>query len=276
VAKINWGRVSDPMIAALSGSLPNAPGSAGGYLPEWGKEIKVKHVELRNAYPEQCLGFSRLTRYVTFTQRIGPDEEAVLESIPRKTRYMVRKALKSDLSTRIQTTGLGAFEELYSRNLRKLGTPSFPSRHFQRLMANFREMIDVREVVSGEQVVAAVMTFYFRDHLFPYYGASDPSYNAKGPNNFMYYDLMRWGGRNGYQTFDFGRSKKEGSGSYDFKAHWGMMERELPYEILLINRKSLPNYSPTNPRFQLTIKLWQHLPLRVTRALGPALIRLVP
>jgi hypothetical protein len=143
-------------------------------------------------------------------------------------------------------------------------------------MANFEEMVDVREVLSGDRVVAAVMTFHFRDHLFPYYGASDPSYNAKGPNNFMYYDLMRWGGQNGYRTFDFGRSKKEGSGSYDFKAHWGMVERELPYEILLINRKSVPNYSPTNPRFQLTIRLWQHLPLRVTRALGPALIRLVP
>lgn len=32
VAKINWGRISDPMTAVLSGSQPNAPGSAGGYL----------------------------------------------------------------------------------------------------------------------------------------------------------------------------------------------------------------------------------------------------
>jgi hypothetical protein len=120
------------------------------------------------------------------------------------------------------------------------------------------------------------MTFYFRDQVMPYYGASDPEFNAAAPNNFMYYDLMRWGGKNGYRVFDFGRSKKSGSGSYDFKAHWGMLERELPYEILLVKRKELPNFSPNNPRFNLAIRIWQHLPLAVTRRLGPYFVRLVP
>jgi len=53
-----------------------------------------------------------------------------------------------------------------------------------------------------------VFSFYFRDQAIPYYGASDPQYNAAQPNNFMYYDLMRWGGQNGYTVFDFGRSKR--------------------------------------------------------------------
>ena len=91
----------------------------------------------------------------------------------------------------------------------------------------------------------------------------------------MYYDLMRWGGQNGYRIFDFGRSKKV-KGSYDFKAHWGMMERELPYEIYLIKGKKLPNYSPANPVFRLPILLWQRLPFALAKALGPHLIRFVP
>src|ERR1039458_3197774 len=123
--------------------------------------------------------------------------------------------------------------------------------------------MDLREVVLNGKVASAVMTFYFRDQVMPY-------------NSFVCYDLTRWDGQNGYRVFDFGRSKKSGSGSYDFKAHWGMLERELPYEILLVKRKELPNFSPNNPRFNLAIQIWQHLPLAVTRRLGPYFVRLVP
>jgi hypothetical protein len=55
-----------------------------------------------------------------------------------------------------------------------------------------------------------------------------------------------------------------------------MEERELPYEILLVRRKSLPNFSPANPKFSLAIRMWQKMPLWLTRAAGPWLIRLFP
>ena len=240
-----------------------------------GQRLRVKHVELRNAWEEQTGGLPRLNRYVTFTQTTGPDEAAVLESIPRKTRAAVRKSLKAGLTSRQESYNPRIFEDIYSRNLRKLGTPSFPPCHFQALLDNFRDMADIREIRLGDTPVAAVFSFYFRDQVLPYYGASDPRYNAAAPNNFMYFDLMRWGGANGFTTFDFGRSKRV-KGSYDFKSHWGMVERELPYEIMLIEGKELPNYSPANPLFRLPILCWQRLPLALTRALGPHLVRFVP
>ena len=92
----------------------------------------------------------------------------------------------------------------------------------------------------------------------------------------MYYDLMRLGGQSGFHLFDFGRSKREGSGSFDFKAHWGMNERPLPYEILLVRRKELPHYSPNNPKFQFAIRAWQRVPMPVARTVGPFLVRMVP
>jgi FemAB-related protein (PEP-CTERM system-associated) len=239
-----------------------------------GEELRVNFVELRNAHPEQCAGLVNITRYVTFTQQIGPDAAAILEAIPRKTRYIVRKSLKSPYTVR-ETRDPRAFEELYSRNLRRLGTPSFPRRHFATLLEAFGEGAGIREIILNGQVVASVFSFYFRDQVLPYYGAADPAFNEFAPSSFMYYDLMCHAGSRGYQRFDFGRSKKE-SGSYDFKAHWGMETRDLPYEVILVRQKELPNFSPNNPRFQRAIELWQHVPLPITRALGPFLIRLVP
>ncbi|HEY7338282.1 MAG TPA: FemAB family XrtA/PEP-CTERM system-associated protein [Bryobacteraceae bacterium] len=238
-------------------------------------DLEVRDLELRNAWEQQCSGLPRISRYVTFTQEIGPDEEAILNSIPRKTRAAVRKSLKEGMVSRREFSDCRAFEDLYSRNLRRLGTPCFPRSHFATLLEKFQGMSDIREVTLNGKVVAAVFSFYFRDQVVPYYGASDPAYNAAQPNNFMYYDQMRWGGQNGYRVFDFGRSKRV-KGSYDFKSHWGMVERELPYEVHLVKGKTLPNYSPANPAFRLPILCWQRLPLGLTRALGPLLIRHVP
>jgi FemAB-related protein (PEP-CTERM system-associated) len=240
-----------------------------------GERLGVSHVEFRNAWEDQCTGLPRLKRYVTFNQRIDDDEPALLQAIPRKTRYMVRKALKEQLTSRQELQDSTTFQKLYSRNLRKLGTPCFSTRHFERLLANFRGMVDIREVMLGKNPIAGVFSFYYRDQILPYYGASDETYNSLAPNNFMYFDLMRWGSQTGYRTFDFGRSKKV-RGSYDFKSHWGMMERDLPYEIMLITRKSLPNFTPTNPVFKLPMICWRRLPLSVTRTVGPLLVRCVP
>lgn len=270
--------ISSP-FAVYGGVLADCEGARSAIkerLISLARELRVQYVELRNIVPEQCLGFERVSRYVTFTQELRGEEPAILESIPRKTRRMVRKSLENDYSVH-QTTGWSeSFFELYTRNLRRLGTPAFSRKHFARLLANFQSMVDIREIALNGRPAAAVLSFYFSDQVLPYYGASDPAAHAASPNNFMYFDLMRWAAQNGYRTFDFGRSRKQASGSYDFKAHWGMVERELPYEFLLVRRKELPQYNPGNSRFGFFLKMWQRLPLPVTRMLGPSVVRLFP
>ena len=245
------------------------------HAADLGRALKVDHVEFRNLDESQCVAGSNISRYVTYTQDIGVDDAAILEQIPRKTRYMVRKALKNGLTSRHHRESIDVFERMYSRNLQRLGTPAFPRQHFTNLLVHFGKAADICEVSSGGKAVAAVMSFYFRDQILPYYGASDPDCNELAPNNFMYYDLMCWARREGIAKFDFGRSKKE-SGSNEFKSRWGMRERDLPYEMLLVNRKKVPDYTPNNPMFAWPIKVWQKLPLGVTRVLGPSLLRLVP
>ncbi len=235
----------------------------------------VQYAELRNAWPEQCAGFHPVRRYVTFTQELKGSEEELLQGIPRKTRAAIRKSLQCNLASR-RTRDLEAFCRIYLANLRRLGTPAFPRSHFRRLLEKFGEEAFVLEVLSEEKPIAAVFTFTFRGQILPYYGASDPRFHALQPNNFMYWDLMRTGLRAGVRLFDFGRSKIERSGSFDFKSHWGMVQRELPYEVLLVRRRELPDLSPNNPKFELFLRIWRRLPLWVTNRLGPLLVKWVP
>jgi len=239
-----------------------------------GRDLGVQYIELRNGRLEQCVGEPNINGYVSFSQPIGPDQEAILGAIPRKTRAMIRKALKLPFNARV-TRDLRAFEALYSTNLRRLGTPCFPHKYFEALLKHFGPSVYIHEYELDGKIVSAVLTFCFRDQILPYYGASDSKFNSSGPNNFMYFNLMHWGGQNGYRVYDFGRSRRH-SCSYEFKAHWGMVERTLPYEMVLLKRKELPNFSPSNPKYQLAMRVWQKLPLAITRAVGPTLLKLVP
>ncbi|MBK5290873.1 MAG: FemAB family PEP-CTERM system-associated protein [Acidobacteriia bacterium] len=239
------------------------------------QEIGVQYAELRNVYAEQSLGFERVTRHVIYMGPLEAGEEKLLESIPRKTRRIVRKSLEEKFITRVETENPARFEDLYCRNLRRLGTPPYPRRFMRSLLKNFRGSVDIREVYLEGKLVSAVLNLYFGKTVLPSYGAADPAYNAHAPSTFMYYDLMRVSAAAGYETYDFGKSKIE-TGSGHFKSHWGLKELPLHYEILLVKRKQLPNYTPTNPKYQLAIRMWRWLPLWVTRMIGPPILKRLP
>ena len=269
--------ISSP-FAVYGGILADSDGARCElyrHVKELGAELAVDYVELRNAFPEQCVGGSNVTRYVTFTQETPPDEGRLLESLPKKTRNLVRKSLKTPFSIRYGVRDASRLDAVLSRNMRRLGTPAFPRRYFDRLLANFGEMADIREVWLEGKVAAASLNFFYQGQMHTYHAAADTRLNALGPNTFLYFDHLRWAGEHGFKLFDFGRSKK-GTGVFEFKRHWNTVMRELPYEMILVRRKSLPNFSPANPKFGLAIRLWRSVPLPITRILGPRLIRLFP
>src|ERR1017187_8344055 len=103
--------ISSP-FAVYGGVLADNDAARASLAPgarRLGETLGVDYVELRNAHPSQCVGFEKVSRYVTFTQEIGEDEEAILAKIPRKTRYMVRRSLKEPFSAR-KTTDLSGLD----------------------------------------------------------------------------------------------------------------------------------------------------------------------
>ena len=239
------------------------------------RDRAVQYLELRNSFADQRNGLNVISRYATFTKGVTPgSREDVIRSLPTKTRNLVRKALKFNYTTRV-TQDLSAFYGLLLKTYRRHGTPAFPLKFFATIVKNFGPAVDVREVLLDGQVAAASMNFFFRDQMHTYYAASAQEFWSQAPNNFMYFDHLWWAGEHGYHSFDFGRSKL-GTGAYEFKKHWGAEERALPYEVMLVKRRTLPNFSPANPKFAMAMRLWQKIPLPVTRLIGPRFVALFP
>jgi FemAB-related protein (PEP-CTERM system-associated) len=267
--------ISTPQ-AAYGGALADSEAAYDGLLARArviADRNRVRFVELRN-FRNELASETLLTKdlYVTFRQELSPDPQRNMAAIPRKTRAEIREGIRNGLEFRADEIGVDGFFAIYSRNVRDLGTPVFSKRLFANGMREFGHDSRIFSVHWKGRPVAAVWTLFYKDEVFPYYGGSIRSFNHLAVNNFMYWMLIKYGCENGYRVFDFGRSKK-GTGSWSFKKRWGMTVTDLPYQYQLVRQTSLPDTSPLNPRFTLSIQLWRHLPLAVTNRLGPVIAR---
>src|SRR5260370_28572782 len=159
--------------------------------------------------------------------------------------------------------------------MHRRGRPVVRRALFRNILDEFPHHTQLMIVHSGSEAVTGVLSFFFRDTILPYYAGATPEATRLAANNFMYWELIRRAGEQGFRTFDFGRSKK-GTGAFAFKSQWNMNAEQLDYQVFLANRKSVPNFSPVNPKFEMAIRLWQNLPLSVTKWLGPSAVRLFP
>jgi FemAB-related protein (PEP-CTERM system-associated) len=209
--------------------------------------------------------------YATFRKPIGADDEVNMKAIPRKQRAMVRKALQNGL-TSVSNRDWRTLHRVYAESVRNLGTPVFPRRYFEALTVTFRDVCDVTTVLDGSTPVAAVLNFYFRDQVLPYYGGGTELARTRAANDFMYWEVMRRAAARGARLFDFGRSKF-GTGAFAFKKNWGFEPQPLPYYYKLAPGAALPDHNPLNPKYRLFIAGWKRLPLPVANVVGPFIVR---
>jgi FemAB-related protein (PEP-CTERM system-associated) len=272
------GRVLVSTPYAVYGGLCTSNSEAAGVLLSAAQDLatrrRTRYVELRQlSQPHASLPTKGL--YATFVRPLDANPDANFEAIPRKQRRMIRQGVKHGLATRQGWEHLGEFYDIFLVSRRHLGSPPFPRRLFESIRDIFGKHAQLLTVWHEDRVVAGVISLFYEDRVMPYYGAALPRAFSLAANDFMYWELMRESCLAGYRQFDFGRSRT-GSGSYDFKRHWGFEPQPLWYQYLLQNDGIMPNISPSNPKLQLFIRGWKRIPLGMTRWLGPPLTRWLP
>ncbi|HEY0183724.1 MAG TPA: FemAB family XrtA/PEP-CTERM system-associated protein [Rhodopila sp.] len=209
--------------------------------------------------------------YVTFRKAIEADHEHNMKAIPRKQRAMVRKGIQNGLAS-AANRDVGALHRIYAESVRNLGTPVFARRYFQILMDVFGDAADIVTVLDQQVPIAAVMNFYFREEVLPYYGGGSAAARVRAGNDFLYWETMRRAADRGFRLFDFGRSKI-GTGAFAFKHNWGFEPEKLHYRFRLKPGETIPEHNPLNPKYRMFIAAWKRLPLPVANLLGPLIVR---
>lgn len=232
------------------------------------EQLNVDYLELRYKTKQKNQLIEK-SAHSYFIKPLADNDEENLLAIKKKQRAVVRHSLKNELVTDVNKN-IDDFYQIYSTSVRNLGTPVFSKKYMKNLVDAFGDKVDILSVKKDGKTISSVMNFYYKNEVLPYYGGGLFEARALKSNDHMYYKLMCHATEKGCTSFDFGRSKND-SGAYKYKRTWGIEPQPLYHYYHLVKANDIPNLSPNNPKYQMFIKLWQKLPLKISQLIGPHL-----
>ena len=236
-----------------------------------GRATGASYVELRDTQGAEGWQ-TKDDLYAGFEREMDADEAKNLLQIPRKQRAVVRKAIEGPF--RVTTDkDVDTFFALFSRTVRDHGTPVFPKRYFRAILDTFPNNADVLTIWQDDKPLSSVLSYYFRDRVYPYYTGSDPAARNAGTNDLMYWKLMRHAVARGLQDLRLRPQQRSAPAPISFKKNWGFEPRPIAHQYLLLKRDTLPNVNPTNPRYAKLIEIWRRLPIPVANFVSPFISR---
>ena len=238
-------------------------------------ERGASHIEFRQEHPLDG-GLPSKTHKVSMRLDLPATDGQLWTSLPSKLRSQIRRPRKEGMTVR--TGGveeLDGFYEVFSVNMRDLGTPVYPKRFFRTMLDRFPGNAWICTVRNGCTPVASGFLIGFKNRLEVPWASSLRKYNRLGPNMLLYWSCLEFACKQGFRVFDFGRSTADGS-TYRFKEQWGASPYPLHWHYWMAKGGALPEINPENPRYRLAIRVWKRLPVPLTRLLGPSLVRNIP
>jgi FemAB-related protein (PEP-CTERM system-associated) len=198
--------------------------------------------------------------------------EELFSSFPAKLRSQIRKPQKEGCTVRIGGLELiSDFYDVFTYNMRDLGSPVHPRKLIELMLKTDSESNRLFVVYHDNVPVACSLVSGLNGVLVNPWASFKRSYQKIAPNMLLYWEMLTYAIDHKYQHFDFGRSTPD-EGTYKFKQQWGACAEQLYwYKITESQQKS--NDTDEGRSKKLFIKVWQKLPLTVTKYLGPLLRR---
>jgi CelD/BcsL family acetyltransferase involved in cellulose biosynthesis len=230
-------------------------------------------IEVRGALPLGSRSHQRVigTRHLIDLER---DPDAVYR---RFDGSRVRKRIASARALGVTVTlersrdALATFYGLHCETRRRLGVPVQPGRFFDHIWQYMLEpdLGFVAVARAGQKPIGAALFLAWNRHLIYKYSASDRRQLNLRPNLMVLWAAMEWGCRNGYRSFDMGRTDAGNESLRVFKAGWGSTEVPLVYTQL---GRSIPPRGHSGASRGLAL-LIRYSPTIVCRAVGELLYR---
>jgi FemAB-related protein (PEP-CTERM system-associated) len=216
------------------------------------------------------------TAKVSMRLSLPGSADEMWRSLGAKLRNQVQRPRKEGMTTVIGGEELlDGFYDVFSSNMRDLGTPVYAKRFFRNALRQFPGQTWISSVYSGTTPVASGFIAGFRDRMEIPWASSLRGFNKFSPNMLLYWSCLEFACESGYRVFDFGRSTPH-EGTYKFKEQWGAKPYPLYWYYWLPEGRPMPQVNTKNPKYRAAIALWQHLPLGLTRLIGPGIVKYIP
>jgi FemAB-related protein (PEP-CTERM system-associated) len=223
-------------------------------------------VELRDQR-RQIGSLGTNSEHCTLVLDLEASEEAQWLGFKSGLRNEIRKAQKFGLTVSIGSSNLPTFYNVYSENMRDLGTPIRSKNFYATVLTSFAKDAQVFAAFADGASVSTLFSIAHRNTLFDPWASSIRRYSHLRATDFVYWEAIKYAIKSGLRRFDFGRSQWN-SGTFQYKSKWGATPVPLHYQYLLKSGVAAPTLEEQRERFAWATRLWRRLPLPVARALG--------
>jgi FemAB-related protein (PEP-CTERM system-associated) len=253
---------------------PDAEQALTGEAETLARAAGCDSIELRQRYPLKGDWPTSDRKVVTVISTAGGAEQVFARLHPN-VRNKIRKAEKNGVSVQQGAECLPEFYDIYSRNLRDLGTPVISRRFFEAALETLPDNLKVYRAVRQGKTIAAKIVAVDRRTCFFTWSASLREELGHAPVHAMNWRAIVDACEAGCAWVDLGRSTA-GTSHQDFKKYWGGESWTLPWAYQLLGGAELPGLHKEDRRFSLAIALWKRMPLGLSRLLGPPIARGLP
>ena len=189
-------------------------------------KLACSHIEMRFDQA-QNIDLQVKTEKVTMLLELPDDPDQLWQAIGSKRRSQVKRPIREGVE--FLTGGvelLDAFYNVFSNNMRDLGTPVYSKRFFKEILTTFSDNSFIAIVRLNGKPVGAGFLLGHQGKLEIPWASTLREYNRFGVNMYMYWNILKFAIEKKYQVFDFGRSSKD-AGTLKFKKQWGATEKQL-------------------------------------------------
>jgi FemAB-related protein (PEP-CTERM system-associated) len=241
-----------------------------------------QYCEIRMSSPihrQYQLEFDHIrTDKVSFILDLPSNPEDLWKSIGSKRRAQIKRPIREGASFKMGGLELlDDFYEVFATNMRDLGTPVYNKNFFYSILKMFPNSAQIAIVYLDKVPVGAAFLISHNKVMEIPWASTIRRYNKFGTNMYLYWNVLNQAILQGNLKFDFGRSTKDAN-TVRFKRQWGPNQVQLYWFYQFNERADTDAYklSKENSKYSMMIKLWQKMPLFLTKMIGPKIIKSIP
>jgi serine/alanine adding enzyme len=201
------------------------------------------------------------------------DADALMRGFRSKLRSQIRKPFKEGLVVHRGGRDLVAdFYRVFVENMRDLGSPVHSLRLLEEVVDRFGESARVFVVYGNGAPIAGAITLGLGEVLYNPWASALRRHVELAPNMMLYWAMLEFACESGFRRFDFGRSTVN-EGTYRFKEQWGAHPEPIYWYRFVRGEQPAEPVATDRGRLRWAMDGWRHLPVGVTRVMGPIIRR---
>lgn len=245
---------------------------------ELAEELGADHLELRQDRAFQAFFLQQQTihswcytphNFKTGLRRLLlASTKALWSDLSAKVRNQIRKARRCGCIAKAGGVELlDDFYEVFSENMRDLGSPVHAPELFHHLMGSNPLSSGVIVVFLNGKPAAAAVVLLHNETLYNPWASSLRRCRPFCPNMLLYWSMLEYAVDHNCRWFDFGRSSPDAP-TCRFKLQWGAKMEPLGWHVF---SRKLHKWDPRNETLEYAN--WKKLDLERSRRDGPAIRR---